>query len=47
MPGVVKNAGYLKKGGLVLDCEYMVMTDKTNREEKYTHRILMENFFQI
>jgi hypothetical protein len=41
--GVVKNAGCLKKGGLVLGDEYMVMTGKTNREEKHTYRILVEN----
>lgn len=44
--GAVKNAGYLKKGGLVIDDEYMVMTGKTNREEKHTYRNLVENFFQ-
>jgi len=42
----VKNAGYLKKEGLVLDDELMVMTTKTNREEKHTYRILVEKFFQ-
>jgi hypothetical protein len=36
----------LKKGDLVLDDEYMVMTGKTNREEKSTYRILVENFLQ-
>lgn len=44
--GVVKNAGYLQKEGLVLDYELMVMTGKTNREEKHTYRILVEKVFQ-
>jgi len=31
--GAVKNAGYLKKGGMFLDDQYMAMKGKTNREE--------------
>jgi len=36
----------LKKEGLFLDDELMVMTGKTNREEKHSYRILEEKFFQ-
>ena len=43
--GAVRNSGYLTKGGLVLDDEYMVKTGKSNREGKRTYRILVENFF--